>query len=232
MENFPHHIIRQNVTDQVVEYLRANIENKVWLEGEKIPSENQMTDMLNVSRASIRAAISQLVGVGVLESIQGKGTYVITNNIEALGQRQYAITKEDCKEIIKVLEFRIIIEPHSSHLAAQRATEDNIQKLSGLLEEMKSAVGDPKRFICADMSFHEELCHATQNPLIEKSIQEVFRQTEYSHNQINAIFGYDGIYYHENILAAIRKKNGREASKIMKEHLQHALDSLITMGIE
>ena len=46
-------IKRVNVTSQVVDYLKKNIESGNWTVGEKIPSENQMTEELGVSRCSI-----------------------------------------------------------------------------------------------------------------------------------------------------------------------------------
>ena len=52
-------IKRVNVTSQVVDYLKKNIESGNWTVGEKIPSENQMTEELGVSRSSIRTALSQ-----------------------------------------------------------------------------------------------------------------------------------------------------------------------------
>ena len=64
---------RVNVTEQVIEYLKTNIQRGVWKPGEKIASENELTNILSVSRASVRHAIQQLIAVGVLESYQGKG---------------------------------------------------------------------------------------------------------------------------------------------------------------
>ena len=61
-----------NITDQVVEYLKENIESGKWNIGEKIPSENQMVMELGVSRSSIRSALQYLIGIGVLKSYLGQ----------------------------------------------------------------------------------------------------------------------------------------------------------------
>ena len=53
-------IRRVNVTNQVVEYLKENIESGNWSVGEKIPSEHQMTELLGVSRSSVRTAIQYM----------------------------------------------------------------------------------------------------------------------------------------------------------------------------
>lgn len=66
---------------QVVEYLRENIASGAWEEASKIPSEVDLMSTLGVSRGSIKKAISKLVDEGLLEQIQGKGTYVKSKDI-------------------------------------------------------------------------------------------------------------------------------------------------------
>ena len=77
---------RVNVTEQVIEYLKTNIQRGVWKPGEKIASENELTNILSVSRASVRHAIQQLIAVGVLESYQGKGTFVKSMPIDFINE--------------------------------------------------------------------------------------------------------------------------------------------------
>lgn len=72
---------------QVADYLRNNIYAEEWGKGEKIPSENKVMHELGVSRGTVKKAVSMLVEEGLLEQIQGKGTYVIDGNISyPLGQ--------------------------------------------------------------------------------------------------------------------------------------------------
>jgi GntR family transcriptional repressor for pyruvate dehydrogenase complex len=77
------------------------------------------------------------------------------------------------------------------------------------------------------MLFHEEISRATGNRLLEKCLKEVFQQKAKNHKQINEAFGFnDGIYYHTLLLEAIETKNFRKARKLMKEHLQQAIERL------
>ena len=69
-------IIKSNITQQVVQFIKKNIDNGNWRIGEKIPSENKLAESLGVSRASVRMAIQQFIAIGVLESVHGKGTFV------------------------------------------------------------------------------------------------------------------------------------------------------------
>lgn len=220
-------IVKSNITEQIIEYLKTNIENENWKLGEKIPSENQLTEILGVSRASIRVAIQQLIAIGALESFQGKGTYVKSNNINAFSYNPNSITREDCQDISKVLEFRRIVETEACYLAAQNANEKTIANLQKYLTIMSKSIGKPKEFIKSDRLYHEEISKASGNQLLEKSLKDVFAKTEKSHKQINEIFGYDdGMYYHKAILKAIESKDAELAKRLMREHLQQAIDRL------
>lgn len=62
--------------------LYANIENKIWLPGQKIPSERELCEEHNVSRMTVREVLKDLEQSGYLVRKQGKGTFVATPAIE------------------------------------------------------------------------------------------------------------------------------------------------------
>ena len=66
---------------QVADNFRNNIYSEKWGTGEKIPSENQIMSELKISRGTVKKAVGILVEEGLLEQIQGKGTYVKGNDI-------------------------------------------------------------------------------------------------------------------------------------------------------
>ena len=220
-------ILKTNITQQVIEYIKKNIENGSWKVGEKIPSENNLTEILGVSRASIRVAIQQFIALDVLNSIHGKGTFVKTNNIMGVNHNLAVITGSICDDINQILEFRSIIEPESAYIAAQRATKETIDNLNIYLNNMKKSIGQSAEFVRQDMLFHEEICRATGNPLLEHCLKEVFQQKEKNHEQMNAAFGYnDGVYFHTLLVKAMEAKDAKKAKKLMKEHLEQAIERL------
>lgn len=92
---------------------------------------------------------------------------------------------------------------------------------------MKNNIGNPEEFVKQDMLFHEEICHATNNHLLENCLKEVFQKTEKNHKQMNDLFGYnDGIYFHTLLLKAIEAKDAKKARNLMKDHMQQAIDRL------
>lgn len=224
-------INNQSITDQVVEYLKENIESGDWAVGEKIPSENKLVEELGVSRSSIRTAVQYLIGLGVLKSYQGKGTFLINSQVESKDERENRITSEDCKDIWKVLEFRKILEPDACRLAVRYSTEETIAALETYLEQMQMFKGDREKFVRADLKFHEVICRTSHNLLLEKSLHKVFMETRKNHEQMNELFGYEsGIHYHTAILEAFRQNNPQQAHDRMSAHLEEAMRKITNMS--
>ena len=66
-------IKRVNIAEQVFEQLREQILHGTWKEGEKLPSEQELTETLGVSRSSVRQAIRTLADYGLVETRNGTG---------------------------------------------------------------------------------------------------------------------------------------------------------------
>lgn len=218
---------RLNVTNQVIAYLKQNIEDGIWKAGEKIPSENQLTKELGISRASVRTAIQHLAGIGVLESVHGKGTYVLDADPDNWRRQEDIITAKDCQDMEKVLEFRQIVEPEACYLAVLHGGDSLVPALERHLEDMRRSQGSRRSFVSADMEFHKAICSASGNPLLAKTMARVFKETLRRHEQMNDLFGdRDGIYYHTELLAAIRAGDAGLARDLMYRHLQGGIDQL------
>jgi ABC-type glycerol-3-phosphate transport system substrate-binding protein len=61
---------------QLQEFLRKQIQDGVWLPGEKIPTEEELCESYNLSRTPVRQALKELVFEGLLTRTAGKGTFV------------------------------------------------------------------------------------------------------------------------------------------------------------
>jgi GntR family transcriptional regulator len=83
----PSHVVRDRRTAvplyvQVRERLRAEIEDRGLLPGDRLPTESELEDHYGVSRATIRQAVGDLESEGLLRRVQGKGTFVSTPKIQ------------------------------------------------------------------------------------------------------------------------------------------------------
>ena len=110
-------ITRVNIAEKVFEQLRDQILQGTWKEGEKLPSEQELTETLGVSRSSVRQAIRTLADYGMVETRNGTGTYVKRQisgnymlNIVPIGDLQF-------EDIVEVLDFLCLIEDSVAAMA-------------------------------------------------------------------------------------------------------------------
>ena len=66
---------------QIVEQLQKDIDNGVFSETGRLPTESELSEQYNVSRITIRRAVNELVQKGLVEKKQGKGTFICTPKI-------------------------------------------------------------------------------------------------------------------------------------------------------
>lgn len=133
---------------QVVDYLRENISSGVWGEASKIPSEIELMNSLGVSRGSIKKAISRLVEEGTLEQIQGKGTYVKSQDISFPLTEGLITFSESLNEQGIAYETQII-DCKARQAGTEIAKHLNVTPGSGFLhlERVRSVDGEPIMYI-------------------------------------------------------------------------------------
>ncbi len=75
---------QQKLYVQMYSIIKEKIESRDWPVGSQIPTEDELCTAYDVSKATIRMAITDLVRSGYLKKLQGKGTFV-THAIPDLG---------------------------------------------------------------------------------------------------------------------------------------------------
>lgn len=211
-----------NVGDSVFEYLKSSVVSGKWKPGDKIPSEKELCETLDVSRVSVRAAINRMAGIGLLESKRGGGTFVCKCSAVDSLNLFLPFVALDQVDRISMLEFRRIIEVESAALAAMRASAemvDQMRVLNRLMENAES-IEDTAKY---DLEFHYAIAVATCNSAIIKVMEilsDVFN-CMFRENVEN--LGKRGVEYHDMIINAIEMRNHDLARKYMSEHIQNTV---------
>ena len=211
------------VSDEVFEKIKSGIDTGLWKPGERIPSERELCGVYQVSRVTVRSAISRLVGLGILRSKQGGGTYVcsrdsrnITDPTDCTGP----LFSFDNADRMSMFEFRRIIECESAALAAMRITAESIKELGDINQKMESA-GTDAETARYDMEFHIAIARATGNKVVEQVMESMkdtlFRMFEYNIE----VLGKEGAEMHKNIIAALQVRDTDRARQLMLRHLQN-----------
>ncbi len=145
----------------LVEALGERIRDGRLAPGDKLPTEAAVMAEFGVSRTVVREAISKLQAAGLVQTRHGVGTFVLASDGTAfrIAPDQYATLRD----VIAVLELRIGVESEAAALAAQRRTEDNLERLRAALAAFGAAVEAGDDAVDADFQFHLEIARATQN---------------------------------------------------------------------
>lgn len=152
-------VSRTNLAETAAIAIRQEILAKRWGIGEKLPNEAALSDMLSVSRGTIREAVRVLVSQGYLETRQGSGTYVLSTTDTA-----GTMTMARRAGLRDLFEARAALDVEGARLAALRRTPETIVGLRMLLEKRGNFQGEDKAgFIERDLAFHKAVIAASGN---------------------------------------------------------------------
>ncbi|QPC92465.1 FadR/GntR family transcriptional regulator [Mesorhizobium sp. INR15] len=157
---------RTNLTDSATDSLRAEILRGRWAVGARIPNEAALTDLLLVSRGTVREAVRVLVSQGLLDTRQGSGTYVrsVIDSSAALDRVKRASLRDQW-------EARAALDLEAARLAALRHTPADLDCIRQLLAVRGSvADGGSEAFIGRDIAFHKSVVAASGN----KAMMELY----------------------------------------------------------
>lgn len=214
-------IERPNVSEIAFEQIKGLIAAGEWKPGERIPPEIELAKTMGVSRVSIRAALQKLSGLGIIERRQGKGTVVCSLSGEQQINGLVSMLVLEPPDLQAMNDFRMILECGAAELAAVRCTENDIKEMQKNLEKMQQMSETGEDTAEVDVDFHLLIAQATANPMVLKTyvvMRESFLSCMREYKKIIDI--RTGLYYHTNIIAALRNHDAFSAKKIMQEHLQ------------
>ena len=211
-------------SEKVFAYLKDNITNGKWKENERITPEIALATELEVSRNSVREAIEKMVGLGILEKMKGKGTFVKKRDCglsfnEFL--RDSIILRSDYLEI---LEFRKGFEIRNIELFIDNASSEDLKKLEECYENMLKTREDGEKFSYYDAMFHDTIAKGTKNSIIIK-ISEILSNLMIQHQRsLNDILGYQkGVDEHKLILDAIKVRDKELALLYCRRHVERTI---------
>lgn len=185
------------ISEQVIQQIIEVIQSGQYEIGDRLPSERKLSDLMGVSRSTLREALVSLAVLGILEMKQGSGTFVRANSIDEKLAFKAASLLATEKSPMKALEARILFEPPIAALAAERAETKDLELMQSALDEIKNRVRQKRLFKSAGQKFFLSMIQSVNNPIVE-------------HSAITAIaIWYSDIPGWDEIVASIVKGPGR-----------------------
>ncbi|MFC0180183.1 FadR/GntR family transcriptional regulator [Thorsellia kenyensis] len=214
-------IKRMSVVQQAVELIESKIINKEWLRSEQLPSQNDLSKILNISRASLREALSIIESKGLINIQPGKGVFVIENTLQQREKWPYA--EYSLKD---VFALRHELEGYAAQMAALHATKNDIKKLQTSIEQSKVAAldGDLLTVQICDVDFHSQIINLAQNNLLLDVIKKIRKPVDRSQSPPKGdyVMLAPTLKEHENIFQAISMAKPELARAAMQKHIINA----------
>src|SRR5271157_1110671 len=165
---FDFEVVRKHkIYEAVAEQIERLILEKLK-PGDKLPSERQLAEMLQVSRSSIRDAIRGLELTGLVEPRQGAGTIVLERSSESSVNPFANALKRRQELVSELLDFRKMLEPPLAARAATHASPDEISEMEEILRRQEDKQGQGDAAVAEDTEFHYSVALASGNSVVLK----------------------------------------------------------------
>jgi GntR family transcriptional repressor for pyruvate dehydrogenase complex len=216
------------LVDRVVHSIQEQILSERLAVGTKLPPEREFADRLGVSRTVVREAVAVLAANGLLETRHGVGTTVRAVSREDVVKplNLFLRTWRQNVNLEHLHQVRSLLEVENAGLAAEQASEEDIQDLRRIVAEMVAAKDDPVLFAARDSDFHRRLAQTTHNPLltllldsIHDLMVEVRELVAMESGLVERVMPA-----HIEMLECVEMRDARRARQTMRAHLLAALD--------
>ena len=220
---------KTKLSEQAADRLYEMIADEgIYSPGSKLPNENELSEELQVSRTTLREAISFLVAQGVLEIRRGKGTFVVSelpaaglDLTELAGIRSRVRAKD-------LFEMRLIFEPATAALACQRATEEELEQIRRRAERVEEEAQRGGDWPAADQEFHLAIMRASHNeymrrlyPIINGAVNEILQINHNRQYMMDTALADNRL-----ILEFLLQRDEAGARHAMSIHMKHLVQIL------
>ena len=203
---------KKTLVEQVYDILLDAICTGELLPGERL-NQDEIAKRLDVSRQPVNSAITILKA---------------NNFVRDTGRRGVVVTEVELDQYNSIYEFRSVVEPFATRLAAERIGEDAAREAKAVLREGKAAIAarDIKRLLAADVRFHEMIYRWSRNHVIEASMRANWPHMLRSMAKVlrdpaSAQQSWDD---HEKIVDGLLTDDADAAAEAMERHIGLAME--------
>ena len=209
--------VREEVAKQIERLILKRLKP-----GDKLPSQGELAEMLQVSRGSIRDAIRDLELMGLIERRQGAGTFIREISAESLVNPFANALKHRQELVSELLDFRKMLEPPLAARAATHASVEEISEMEEILQRQEEKQGQGEAAMSEDAEFHYSVALASGNSVVLKvidTIMDLLRDTRERSLQVEGR-PQKSLAGHRRILAAIKRHDAEAAKAAMRRHIE------------
>lgn len=220
---------RNALPEDIVNKLLALLKEKKLQPGDRLPSERELAERLQVSRPSLREALRALSIMHVVETRQGSGTYISSLEPERLVEHLDFVFALADSTYLSLFEARKVVEVGICGLAAERITAEEIARLEACLERSLPGLTNAEIYFQADVELHEIITEAASSPILSRIMTSISHLALASRQRTSVLPGIaqQVIEDHRAIVYALKRHDPDAARQAMYQHLEHVEQRLL-----
>ena len=199
---------KKSLTEKAYRAIKARIINMDLHPGVAL-SEAKIASELRMTRTPVREAIQRLKHEGFLKVVPYKGTFV------------NSVSPEEIRQIYETAEA---LEGTATRLAAEKASDRDVERLEKIIDRMKNALTDNnmESWVAADLKFHETVLEIAHNKYIIGAMKRINDQVHRARQIYIRVQGKpaQSTEDHEKVMHAIRAHDAKLAREITEQHLR------------
>lgn len=157
------------IVDEIIESLRQDIVTGRLPDGERLPSERELSDQFGVSQPTVREAVRALETMGLIEVLHGTGTFVRSQGDYALAAALQTLLQLQQVNIMDVLAIRQVLGRYSIEQAATNATDADLEAISAACSffDKVGSKHDADTVMAHILGFQKAVSAASHNSLLQ-----------------------------------------------------------------
>ncbi|MGJ8603288.1 MAG: FCD domain-containing protein [Marivita sp.] len=197
--------------------------------GERLPSERELSERLEVSRPSLRESIADLSERGLLTSRAGAGVYVTEVLGSAFSDALIQLFANHDEAVFDYLSFRRDMEGLAAERAARLASDTDLAVIGAVFARMEAAHAkrSPADEAALDAEFHLSIIEASHNVIMlhmMRSMYQLLREGVFYNRQI--MFRQKTtrgalLDQHRAIVEALQARDPEGARQAVVDHLSY-----------
>lgn len=218
------------VAEQIIDAIKSG----KYEGGDKLPPERELAELMGVSRNSVREAISALHIAGIVQSKVGDGTYI---SHSARGKIRQVISWliESGVDVLDIWKAKEEIEKIILLSAIDKATEEDIDLLEGILEDMREAVAARTwdKFLLSNINFHRFIAEISGKSSLRRAenfllqiTQHIYRIVDTGGNESIAQHLERSLVTHQVILDTLEARDKLAVPGAMEQHFKEVSNFL------
>lgn len=192
-------------------------------EGDRLPTEHEISSAFDVSRPVVREALIRLQADGLIYARRGAGTFVRAVPPSAITS---LAPPSNISGYLMSFEVRLALEAATAHLAAERRSEAHLNNLTAINEQLRTRMKRSESASDEDFMFHREIAVASENHLFVSQFETLRTVVGGSMSMALGLTNLGSeerrnaaVREHKQIIDAIRAGKGELAALYMRYHL-------------